>query len=140
MRKGCIVGALFLAFSGARSTVTLIGSQALTMTHIQRLRDPRSLRSPRTRHVWVLLIPLGLLSSAGAEAHTSDQTNYIAGQPIELNDNGAWSWFMDKRGIVDHGRLLVGSVRANGTFADADRPGWGNVELSILDIQSKQIT
>src|SRR5437867_11315702 len=63
-------------------------------------------------------------------------TNYVRGRAQELNDNGAWSWFMDPRVIVDHGRLIIGSVRANGTFNDSERPGWGNVELSILDLKS----
>jgi hypothetical protein len=62
--------------------------------------------------------------------------NHIAGQHTELNDNGAWSWFMDERAIIDHGRLIVGSVRANGRFEHTDRPGWGNVELAILDLNS----
>src|SRR5205809_80729 len=38
--------------------------------------------------------------------------NYVAGPLIELNDNGAWSWFMDERAIVDDDKLIVGSVRA----------------------------
>ncbi len=62
--------------------------------------------------------------------------NFVAGRLLELNDNGAWSWFMDPRAIVDNGRLMVGSVRASGSFKDRDKPGWGNVELSILDLES----
>ena len=63
-------------------------------------------------------------------------TNYIRGRFYELNDNGAWSWFMDERLIVDKGRLIVGSVRANGKFGDKTLPGWGNVELAVLDMKS----
>lgn len=37
--------------------------------------------------------------------------NGVAGQFQVLNDNGAWSWFMD-----DRAQLLVGSVRAKGRF------------------------
>jgi hypothetical protein len=59
---------------------------------------------------------------------------------IQLTDNGAWSWFMDPRAIVDRGRLIVGSVRANGRFADTNLPGWGNVELTILDLKFRSIT
>lgn len=62
--------------------------------------------------------------------------NFIAGDPHVLNDNGAWSWFMDERLIVDNGRLIVGSVRSAGRFDQADLPGWGNVELSILNLTS----
>ncbi|MBC8136224.1 MAG: BNR-4 repeat-containing protein, partial [Fibrella sp.] len=55
---------------------------------------------------------------------------------IELNDNGAWSWFMDERVIVHNGRLLVGSIRStekmyhNGT----PEPGQGNCELAVHDL------
>ncbi len=40
---------------------------------------------------------------------------------------------MDPRTIIDHGRLLAGSVRAVGEFSDSEQPGWGNVELAIYD-------
>ncbi len=66
----------------------------------------------------------------------SDATNYIRGGLIELNDNGAWSWFMDERVIVDRGRLIVGSVRAPGRFADTSLPGWGDIELNTLEIET----
>jgi hypothetical protein len=82
---------------------------------------------------------LTLLALSGACAQPPDQTNYINGTPIELNDNGAWSWFMDERAIVDRGQLLVGSARAVGKFADSSLPGWGNVELSILDLASSRV-
>ena len=42
--------------------------------------------------------------------------NGILGEVRELNDNGAWSWFMDPRVIIDRGQLIVGSVRAAGRF------------------------
>jgi hypothetical protein len=67
-------------------------------------------------------------------------SSVIATEDItELNDNGAWSWFMDPRAIVDRGRLIVGCVRANGSFADKSLPGWGNVELSILDLGTRAV-
>lgn len=61
--------------------------------------------------------------------------NGVAGQFQVLNDNGAWSWFMDERAIVDRDQLVVGSVRANGRFEQSSLPGWGNVELSILSLR-----
>jgi hypothetical protein len=64
------------------------------------------------------------------------EINQIVGKVTEVNDNGAWSWFMDERAIVDSGRLLIGSVRANGRFEQSELPGWGNVELSILDLKN----
>lgn len=38
--------------------------------------------------------------------------------------------------MVDNGRLIVGSVRASGRYEHADLPGWGNIELAILDLAS----
>jgi hypothetical protein len=70
----------------------------------------------------------------GAEAGPPD---HVAGSPIVLNDNGAWSWFADERAIIDRGKLIVGSVRAVGSFAShRDDPDWGNVEVSVHDIAS----
>jgi hypothetical protein len=59
---------------------------------------------------------------------------------VELNDNGAWSWFMDERAIVADGRLIVGSVRAVKDFdSGRDDPDWGNVEVSVLDIDTGRV-
>src|SRR5262245_61348001 len=80
-----------------------------------------------------------LFAPEGILAEPSAQTNYTRGALLELNDNGAWSWFMDPRAIVDRDRLLVGSVRSVGKFADSTLPGWGNVELSMLDIRNGKI-
>jgi hypothetical protein len=88
-----------------------------------------------------LLLGAGLLAGACSETASGAETNennFILGEAHQLNDNGAWSWFMDPRAIIDQNRLMVGSVRANGEFTDSDRPGWGNVELSILDLTNRQ--
>jgi hypothetical protein len=63
-------------------------------------------------------------------------TNYVAGSLIQLNDNGAWSWFMDERVIVHEGKLIVGSVRAVGDFKNDRDRDWGNVEVSVYDLAS----
>ena len=96
---------------------------------------------------WTLRLPiyqgllLGLAGAWGGNtlAEGRDPSDFVAGKMVVLNDNGAWSWFMDERSIVDHGHVVVGLVRANGKFTDSDRPGWGNVELSILDIKSLRV-
>ena len=36
-------------------------------------------------------------------------SNYVGATLVRLNDNGAWSWFMDPRVIVNDGKLIVGS-------------------------------
>src|SRR5215831_1333232 len=79
-------------------------------------------------------VQCAIAAASGVQPAGQPPLRGIEGAHFELNDNGAWSWFMDERAIVDHGRLLVGSVRANGKFEDADRPGWGNVELTVLDL------
>jgi hypothetical protein len=56
----------------------------------------------------------------------------------QLNDNGAWSWFMDERVIVYRGKLLVGSMRSTaGKYNELKHdPDWGNCELAVHDIES----
>ncbi|EDM76315.1 hypothetical protein PPSIR1_18452 [Plesiocystis pacifica SIR-1] len=55
---------------------------------------------------------------------------------IQLNDNGAWSWFMDERVVVHDGVLVVGSVRSLGGFnSTMGMDGWGNVEVATYDIE-----
>ena len=70
----------------------------------------------------VALVTLGLLAvqASPRSAPAGDETyplNYVAGTLVRLNDNGAWSWFMDPRAIVDEGKLIAGSVRAVGSNA-----------------------
>src|SRR5947199_97799 len=87
------------------------------------------------------LAALLLLADPGALLATNDSftTNYVAGTLIQLNDNGAWSWFMDPRVIVDDGKLISGSVRAIGTFqSGASDPRWANVEIAVYDIAAKK--
>jgi len=80
-----------------------------------------------------LLLSLGTLRCLGGEL----PADHVAGKLIQLNDNGAWSWFMDPRAIVFEGKIVVGSVRAIGNFARGKSdPDWGNVEISVLDIAS----
>ncbi len=88
----------------------------------------------------MVLMTAGWVATSAMAAEQTSLTNYVRGQFHELNDNGAWSWFMDERVIVDKGRLIVGSVRANGKFGDNTLPGWGDVQLSVLDIKSGAVT
>ena len=64
------------------------------------------------------LAALFLIGYPGTLSGNGDSfpTNYVAGTLIQFNENGAWSWFMDPRVIVDDGKLIAGSVRAIGTF------------------------
>jgi hypothetical protein len=64
----------------------------------------------------------------------AQESNYVAGALVQLNDNGAWSWFMDERAIVSDGKLIVGSVRSMGTFSNIQDPDWGNIEVAAYDL------
>jgi hypothetical protein len=64
----------------------------------------------------------------------AQEANYVAGALVRLNDNGAWSWFMDERAIVSDGKLVVGSVRSVGPFGNSRDPDWGNVEVAAYDL------
>ena len=58
-------------------------------------------------------------------------------QSIVLNDNGAYSWFMDERVIVHNGKLLVSSVRSSDKsykFGDIPAGEIGACELAVLDL------
>jgi hypothetical protein len=77
---------------------------------------------------------------AAAAAGAADlPANYVAGALVRLNDNGAWSWFMDERVIVHNGKLIAGSVRAIGNFKNSADPNWGNVELAVYDLASGDV-
>ena len=81
---------------------------------------------------------LSLAPTAAQIPHAVDAypSNYVAATLVQLNDNGAWSWFMDPRVIVNEGKLIVGSVRAVGSNqANLSDPRSGNVEISVYDIE-----
>ena len=92
------------------------------------------------RLFWFVLAAAFCLPAAIETTPATDDSypiNYVAGSLIRLNDNGAWSWFMDPRVIVDDGKLIVGSVRAVGAeAANTSDPRWGNVEIAMYDIRT----
>lgn len=54
----------------------------------------------------MLVLTLTVVAAAGMQLPSS----YVAGTLIQLNDNGAWSRFMDERAIVHDGKLIVGGI------------------------------
>ena len=89
-----------------------------------------------------LFAVLALLCAGVMTGHTQDAypSNYVAATLVQLNDNGAWSWFMDPRVIVNDGKLIVGSVRAVGSnLANVTDPRWGNVEVSVYDLATAKV-
>jgi hypothetical protein len=89
----------------------------------------------RPRSVSFALVLWLLTALPLQDAHGEQPANFVAGDLITLNDNGAWSWFMDERAVVADGKLIVGSMRAVKNFRTGrDDPNWGNVELAVHDI------
>ena len=63
--------------------------------------------------------------------------NYVAATLVQLNDNGAWSWFMDPRVIVNEGKLIIGSVRAVGSnLANVSGEWYSSVAAAIIPPRS----
>lgn len=81
-----------------------------------------------------LLVP-GLVACSEPEVEPLSVEPSVAGKMVELNDNGAWSWFMDERVIVHEGKLIAGSVRAIGNISDSELYARaGNVEVAVWDL------
>ncbi|HQU73658.1 MAG TPA: hypothetical protein PLG66_15240, partial [Calditrichia bacterium] len=61
-----------------------------------------------------LLRPLPLLLALLLPASIFSQGNgdYVRGNLIQFNSNGAWCWYQDERALLDTlaGKLIVGSV------------------------------
>src|SRR5215470_7219455 len=98
------------------------------------------------KRVWILVAVLiaagALIVPAPAVLVAEDHyaNNYVAAAIVRLNDNGAWSWFMDPRVIVHEGKLIAGSVRAIGSNqANTTDPRWGNVEISVYDLETGKV-
>jgi hypothetical protein len=84
-----------------------------------------------------LLLSAALIFAAFGEA-SCEEINQVAGQMVTLNTNGAWSWYMDERVIVDQqaGKLLASSVAdASGTGAAARD---GDIDIVSHDLVTKQ--
>ena len=60
----------------------------------------------------------------------------VAGNLIQFNDNGAWSWYMDERAVMDPfaNRLIVGGD-ANATGVGGS-PRNGAVDAAVFDLQT----
>lgn len=87
-----------------------------------------------------LLLTLCPFTMAEPQSALDLPADYVAGPLVRLNDNGAWSWFMDERVVVWQRKLIVGSVRSIGSFEDGKAdPDWGNVEVSTLDLATGEV-
>ncbi|NLL14787.1 MAG: hypothetical protein GX267_15390 [Fibrobacter sp.] len=71
-----------------------------------------------------------IISICNLPSYCQTQQNWVDGQLIEYNKNGAWCWFQDERVVVDtvNSKLVIGSA-ANG----------GGVDVVIYDIKNQKI-
>jgi BNR repeat-containing family member len=87
-----------------------------------------------------IVVVIGCASVATTARDDAYPGNYVAATLVRLNDNGAWSWFMDPRVIVNEGKLIAGSVRAVGSNqANVSDSKWGNVEVSVYDLETGRV-
>jgi hypothetical protein len=87
---------------------------------------------------FALIACVSLLLVVPARTDDGYGRNHVGATLVRLNDNGAWSWFMDPRVIVNDDKLIVGSVRAIGSNqANITDPRWGNVEISVYDLATR---
>ena len=71
-----------------------------------------------------------------ATASTCSASDIIAGNSVQFDDNGIWTWYSDPRATVDtkRNRLVVGCVEnANGL---GGIPRDGNINVTIWDVAS----
>ena len=72
------------------------------------------------------------LAAVAAPAHAADN---VAGNLINFDNDGMWSWYMDERVIVDptNGKLLIGSNSSSPVRYPTGRPT-GSVDVFTYDI------
>jgi BNR repeat-containing family member len=89
-----------------------------------------------TRH---LLVAHGIWLLAAVSGAGGQEVNQVAGQLITLNTNGAWSWYMDERVIIDSagGKLLASSVADASGTGGADRNG--DIDVASYDLTTGQL-
>jgi hypothetical protein len=82
------------------------------------------------------VLGLSALAFALSMAAPARAVNDVAGDLIQFNDNGGWSWFQDERAIVDvaAGKILVSSVASSAGAGGAARNG--DVEVASFDLSS----
>src|SRR5438132_641212 len=75
-----------------------------------------------------------LLAALGLPARAADN---VAGNLINFNNDGAWSWYMDERAIIDptSGTLLIGSNSLSTVLYPTGRQR-GQDEVSTYNLSS----
>jgi hypothetical protein len=86
-----------------------------------------------------LLAAVVLVSASLGTASAAVQLppDIVAGNLIQFNDNGNWTWYSDERSVVDtaNGRIIVGSDGNGAGMGGSARNG--AIEASLFDFQSR---
>jgi hypothetical protein len=85
-----------------------------------------------------LVIP-GVVSTPPASMALPLPPDIVAGNLIQFNDNGNWTWYSDERSVVDtaRGNLVVGSDACG--IGVGGSPRAGDVEAVIYNLGSRRI-
>ena len=83
---------------------------------------------------WVALV-VALVVSLAAYGSTAVAADNVAGNLINFDNDGFWSWYMDERVIVDptNGKILIGSNSTSPVRYPTGRPT-GSVDVFTYDI------
>ena len=91
------------------------------------------------RSLFPVLTTVVLLSASPPVASAAVQVppDIVAGNLVQFNDNGNWTWYSDERSIVDttNGKIIVGSDGNGAGMGGSARNG--AIEASLFDLQSR---
>ncbi len=105
---------------------------------ISSLKDTDTCIFELTRATHRAIVLCWLLNFACTPSAAGVEINQVAGNLITFNTNGAWSWYMDERVIVDTtaGKLLMSSAAdASGTDGGSRN---GDIDVVSYDLTSGQ--
>lgn len=66
--------------------------------------------------------------------------NFVNGNLVQFNDNGAWCWYQDERAVIDAigNKLIVGSVASGAGVGGSSRDG--AIEAVICELPTRTVT
>ena len=81
----------------------------------------------------VVLLTLQILA---APVFSQSGGDFVRGNLIQFNDNGAWCWYQDERAVIDtaRNRLIIGSVASKKGSGGPLRDG--NFEVTFFDLNT----
>jgi len=87
---------------------------------------------------WLAAVIFALAAAVAAPSRAADN---VAGNLINFDNDGYWSWYMDERAVVDvaNGKLLIGSVSGSPVRYPTGRPT-GSVDVVTFDLESANRT